>query len=250
MRMDREAIFESWIPPAGMWSLWARPVLFAQMPEYGTPALAGEPWHGLDVSWAPDVAEKAVVVVDLPGAESVWTGLALAGHGYRPVPLYNGCTGEYEVIDQRPIIDALRAGAGYLSGLAPSDAAPAFLLDARRMSPERALSPGVFDNRWQVFPQDFPSAAFLLERGFGRAVLVSLGRREPAEDLAHVLRRWQDAGMRIDAVDLAAGAGSAPLVVDQPEWYRAAWQRALAILGLRRGSQGGFGRVVPRPSQG
>jgi hypothetical protein len=248
--MNREAIFENWIPPAGVWSLWARPVLFAQMPEVVSPPAGGEPWRDLDVSWAPDVAEKVVVVVDLPGAESVWMGLALAGRGYRPVPLYNACTGEYEVIDQRPILEALRAGAGYLGGLAPCDAAPAFLLDSRRKGLGRPVQPGVFDNRWQVFPQDFPSATFLLERGFGRAILVGRDWREPAEDLAHVLRRWQDAGMRIEGVDVSKGAEPAPIAVGRPPWYRTAWQRALAILGLRRASGGGFGSVVPRPRQG
>jgi hypothetical protein len=29
--MNREAIYEAWVPQAGVWSLWARPVLFGQM---------------------------------------------------------------------------------------------------------------------------------------------------------------------------------------------------------------------------
>jgi hypothetical protein len=248
--MNREAIFESWIPPGGVWSPWARPILFAQMPEAEGTRSGGEPWRGLDVSRVPEGGDKVVVVVDLPGEESVWTGLALAGRGYRPVPLYNACTGPHEVIDQGPIIQALRAGAGYLAGLQLADAAPAFLLDARRMSPAREVRPGDFDNRWQVFAEDFTSAAFLTRRGFQRAVLLVRGRREPAEDLAHVLHRWQDAGMSIEILDLTAGAAPVPINVARPRWYRAAWQRALAILGLRRGYRGGFGAVVPTPRHG
>jgi hypothetical protein len=38
--------------------------------------------------------------------------------------------------------------------------------------------------------------------------------------------------------------------VAAPPWYRAAWHRALAVLGLRRGGHGGFGGLVPRPGHG
>jgi len=292
--MNREAIFECWAPPADVWSLWARPILFAQMPPaaglFGgpggrawpglpapvTPPPAGafspghapltidsriapspaasepagdQPSQAIDVSWAPTAGDTAVVI-DLPGAEAVLTGLALAGRGFRPVPLFNGCTGPAEVIDQGPIIEALRAGAPYLSGLALEGAPPAFLLDSRREGPAWRLLPGSFDNRWKVFPQDFPSASFLTGRGLRRALLVHRDRVEPAEDLAHVLRRWQDAGLVIEALDVAGTAGPVRITVDEPPWYRAAWQRVLAIFGLRRNWRGGFGGVVPQPSHG
>jgi hypothetical protein len=81
-------------------------------------------------------------------------------------------------------------------------------------------------------------------------VLVHRDRLEPAEDLAHVLRRWQDGGLVIEALDVASGAQPAPISVDEPPWYRAAWQRVLAIFGLRRNWRGGFGGVVPQPSHG
>src|SRR5262245_17267457 len=225
--MSPEAIFECWAPPAGEWSLWARPILFAQMLAASKPAGLWPPWvrptlfaqtppaasqpaagparRAIDVSWAPTTGDT-VVVVDLPGEESVLTGLALAGGGFRPVPLFNGCTGPSEVIDQGPIIEALRAGAPYLAGLPLEGAPPAFLLDSRREGPAWRLPPGSFDNRWKVFPQDFPSAAFLTGRGLRRAVMVHRDRLEPAEDLAHVLRRWQDAGLVIEALDVARDA--------------------------------------------
>src|SRR5260370_29959174 len=106
--MNKEAIFESWAPRDGIWSLWARPVLFAQMP-------GSVSRRTYDVSWAPTASEHAVLVVDLPGAESVSMGLSLAERGHRPGPLSNASTPPHESIDQPPIIESLRAGAEFPS---------------------------------------------------------------------------------------------------------------------------------------
>ncbi len=250
--MDRETIFATWVPPGGAWSLWARPILFAQMPAPPSqPATGADAAPFFALAWALPLSDRPVLVVDLPGAEAVLLGMALAGRGYRPVPLFNACTGPHEVIDQGPIIEALRDGAAYLAGLTLADAAPAFLLDSRRMSPDTSpLWPGNFDNRWKVFPQDFPSATVLTERGFRRVLLIQRGRLQPQLDLAHVLLRWQDAGLEITGKDLADREPPARIRVRPPPWYRRAWLRFLEMLGLGRGPEGGFGNVIPRPSHG
>ena len=62
---------------------------------------------------------------------------------------------------------------------------------------------------------------------------------QPREDLAHVLFRWQEAGLRI------RGRGGREIRVERPPRYRALWYRALATLGLRRNDTGGFGSLVP-----
>src|SRR5262249_55269600 len=197
------AIYEAWVPQVGAWSLWARPVVFGQMratsgpdPAYPTPirwawdlfgqtpeAGGEQPWLSLPVYWAPPPAQNAVLILDLPGAEGVHLGLALAGRGYRPVPLFNGCTGPSELPHQGPILRALRDGAVFLAARTlPGDAPPAFLLDSRRQSLPRPLRPGMLDNRWQVLPEDFPSAQLLDQRGVSRVAWV--GRGKPQDDLA------------------------------------------------------------------
>jgi hypothetical protein len=251
----REEIHEAWVPPGGAWSLWARPVLFAQMPEdpVSPGPTAGAPlaFRLPDPVWAPSAEEGAVLVIDLPGGESVAAGLALAARGYRPVPLFNACTGPKEVIDQGPILRGLRAGAPHLASLSlPPDAPPAFLLDDGRMEPKKPLEPEVFDNRWMVFPEDFPSARLLRARGFTRAVLVQRSRLQPRPDLAHVLRRWQEAGIAVEARDPDIATPPRPIVVDRPARYRGMWYRVLALLGLRAAPIGGFGSVIPKPSSG
>jgi hypothetical protein len=252
--MWRETIYAIWIPPQGVWSLWARPVLFAEMPEDDTEAVApGRFWPAIDVSWAPPAREGALLVLDLPGEEAVYVGLELAGCGYRPVPSYNACTDAREVVPQGPIQRALRRGAPYLQSLSLPDGAPAaFLLDANRMAPGADVRPGQFDNRWQVFPQDFPSGPALLARGVSRVLVVRRGSRVPADDLADVLRGWQDAGLYVWAKDLGDAAAPDAIRVAPPAWYRAAWHGVLTYFGLRRAPRGGFGHLVPEPhsSQG
>jgi len=98
-----------------------------------------------------------------------------------------------------------------------------------------------FDNRWKTFPQDYPSARFLLERGIRRVVLVQEYAGQPQEDLSHVLLRWQEAGIRLEVYGTKADGPLRELSVRQPSHFRALWQRALAVLGLRRGAWGGFG---------
>src|SRR4029077_20748766 len=61
---------------------------------------------------------------------------------------------------------------------------------------------------------------------------------------APVPRGWQDAGIAIDAKDIAETAAPAPISVDRPPLYRAAWYRVLELFGMRRNSQGGFGGVA------
>lgn len=244
--MKREEVYEHWVPAKSIWSLWARPVLFAQMPRE-IPAVA-PPSNSLNTSWAPDITQRVAVVIDVSADESVWLALALANRGYRPVPMYNGCTGPHEVITQGPILDALGSAATVLPREIPVDAPPAFMLDSRRHG--LAGAPGAFDNRWQIFPQDFPSAKFLLGKGIQSALLIQHGRITPATDLAHVLRRWQESGISILAKDLADAAPSAAITVQEPEQYRSIWQRLSAMLGLRRAPLGGFGGVVPQPSHG
>ncbi len=265
--MNREAIYEAWVPHAGAWSLWARPVLFGQMsgtrgPVYPSaiqwawdlfgqaPETGGEqPWLSLAVDWAPPPAPNAMLILDLPGSEGVHLGLALAGLGYRPVPMYNGCTGPSELLDQGPILRALRDGAAFLAARAlPGDAPPAFLLDSRRQSLPQPLRPGMLDNRWQVFPEDFPSAPLLAERGVSRVIWVGHGK--PRDDLARVLRAWQEARIALEAKDLAVAGPPRRLIVPPIPWLRRLWNHLRSLFGLQGRPRDGFGYIVPARSQG
>jgi hypothetical protein len=267
--MNREAIYEAWVPHTGAWSLWARPVLFGQMRAtsgtestyptaiqwawdlFGqTEASPGlQPWRSLSVDWAPPPERNVALILDLPGAEGVHLGMALAGHGYRPVPMYNGCTGPSELLDHGPILRALRDGAVFLAARTlPSDAPPAFLLDSRRQSLPRPLRAGMLDNRWRVFPEDFPSAQLLEQRGVSRVIWIGYGM--PEDDLARVLRVWQVARIALEAKDLAIAGAPRPLILPPTPWWRRFWNHLQSLLGLQRGPRDGFGYLVPARTQG
>jgi hypothetical protein len=215
---ERPEIYDRWAPPEGLWSLWVRPNLFAQMADCEAPGKddGPDPWLRLAADWADAQRERTALLVDLPGEESVWWGLALARKGYRPVPLYEVCTGPHEAIDQWPLLRALCVGAEFLGSLRlPADAPPAFLTDARRMN-AAAVRPGAFDNRWQLSPFDFPSAAFLTRHGLRRALLLVRGVEPPQEDLVRVLHDWQGAGVSAAVLDVAAAGRPRPLPAALP----------------------------------
>ena len=239
--MTRGDAFAAWSSPDAVWSEWAKPVVFvtAQFGAAAAPAIPEPP--ALPASIDPGAA----VIVDLPGPEAVAMGLWLAERGFCPVPLFNGTSGPSPVIDVDAIGRALVAGAERLrarqiSAMAP----PAFLLDSRRLG-SGAVTPGQYDNRWVVLPQDCPSGAFLASRGIRSAVLVRRDAISIPPDLAHVLARWVEHGLTIRVMDVASGQVADHVTVPRPSRFKLAWYAAIALLGLRRSNVGGFGATIP-----
>jgi hypothetical protein len=145
-----------------------------------------------------------------------------------------------------PIVDAISRVTASLQNMQFSqNALPAFLLDSARLSGTRLVDKGMFDNRWMVFPQDFPSASFLVAQGIRQALLVQKDRAEPQDDLAHSLLRWQEGGIKVLSKKLDDNLPPSEITVERPSKYKATLYRALAQLGLRRSSAGGFGSYIP-----
>jgi hypothetical protein len=251
--MIREELFEIWAPTGGPWSDWAKPVLFAHWPR-PLPAIQ-EPAR-LDLTGVPPVDDRVALVVDLQGVASVDLGLALAAVGYRPVPLFNALPPPRDgrpgvaVVLVEPILAALVHGAEQLRATTlPTDAPPAFLLDADRQSALRDVSPGAFDNRSVVFPTDFPSAARLAAHGIRRAVLV---REQPGpigDDLEDALRPWQTDGLQIDVIWLSQPGSPVPIALSRRTWLGRLWWW-LNRSYPRRNRAGDFGAFIPHPTGG
>jgi hypothetical protein len=255
--MNQEEVFSVWAPKSSVWSPWVAPVLFAQT--YWD-IQNFEPVAPHPLPWLQKQMRETALVVDLPFAESVEVGFALAAAGFRPVPLYNASPGPPVVglapgsqgvsnaaIDMRSIVAAICRVTPSLQSLNFSaDAPPAFLLDSHRLEgTTRPVDQGMFDNRWMVFPQDFPSASFLLAHGIHQALLVQKDRLDPQDDLAHSLLRWQEGGITVLSKRLDDDSPPSEIKVKRPSRYKAIWYRVLAQLGLRRSSAGGFGSYIP-----
>jgi hypothetical protein len=217
------------------------------------PAAAGaeQPPANIPLDWAPLAANRTGLVLDLPAELGVHFGLALAGQGYRPVPLYNGCPGPGELIDHTSLLRALQAGAKYLANLSlPADAPPVFLLDWRRSSLPRLLTPGMLDNRWKVYPDDLPSARILLSRGISRILLVQRVEIAPQEDLLSILRHWDRDGVMLEVKYLSVPGPPHRLHMPALTRFRLWLHSLLSKLGPKRGPRDGFYHIVPRPSGG
>ncbi|MCC7407771.1 MAG: hypothetical protein IT442_06840 [Phycisphaeraceae bacterium] len=256
--MNAEIVYQTWAPKDSPWSVWAKPVLFAAMGRGHGYALSMSPWPALpagDLSWAEDRLGDTGVVVNLDGTDAVRKGLALMEKGYRPVPVFNGAPSydSPEVRGVRPVIEALLAGtvkvAEEAEKLAPG-APPAFLIDSRRTRADVASQPGMFDNRWIVFPQDFPSATYLRSAGISRMVVVQHGTWELTEDLRHVLLRWQEGGVRIEVWRTDVPPPPREVQVRRPRGFRWMWARLLMMLAYRVNAAGGFGSRIPYQNQG
>jgi hypothetical protein len=258
--MNKHAIFAAWAPDESVWSIWAKPVLFAHMSS-AAGRLADAQSLGTAEIWPPPaLSERTAIFLDLPGAEGVRVALAWAAAGYRPVPVYNAApapvdreTGSpgNEVVAVRPILDALAAGAPVMAQWRlPADAPPIFMLDANRRAGIRAAEAGWFDNRSISLTTDFPSAQFLTSKGISRVLLVQPTSVTPQEDLAHTLLRYQENGIEIVSRLATSFEPARPILVPRPAWYRWAFQRVLAVMGLRRNFLGGFGGTLAEPSAG
>lgn len=248
-------LYREWAPNDDVWSPWVKAPLFAEIA--GTNDRDAIAWENVDPGAIGNV-EQTAVIVDLPDVQSLEVGFALAAKGFRPVPLYNTTTGAGIGVKNAPsaVIDMMRLRESLAMPLPPllrrrisSGAPPVFLLDRRRLKGEKDPEPGKYDNRWMVFPQDFPSARFLRERGIRRAVIIQTDDA-PQDDLGHVLLRWQEGGIEILLQEPGRFAEPRPIQVKRPRRFRWMWYRLLAMMGLRTNAAGGFGSVIPIPGEG
>ena len=199
--MTNKEAYKVWAPFEKKWTDWVRPVPFitaqADVKGYHVGDLSIPEIDIVDDSW-----KNAAVIVDLPGDESVEIGLALAKLGYRPIPIYNG-TIEQEnaraTVDNQTVGAALLHGAKVLEQIEIEDEAlPAFLLDKNRLNRFK-LDISVFDNSWDVYPQDIPSADCFLKNGVKEIIVIS---NSLSRDLKAIFRKFRKKNIRIRLINI------------------------------------------------
>ena len=170
---DRE-LYRIWAPLGKKWTPWVRPVPFVEIQEHSKEynfTLFEVPPMDFPEEKFPDAA----LIVDLPGAESVEVGIALAKEGYRPIPIFNGTIeqpGARSTVDNQTVGMGLICGAKELQQITlKDDAKPAFLLDSNRLHRHR-IDVTVFDNSWDIYPQDMPSADYFIKNDIHKIVVI------------------------------------------------------------------------------
>jgi hypothetical protein len=257
--MTGRELYEIWAPQWDEWSPWVKPVLFTEIEDVALPVTAPAMPAESDLHCSAGFRRDTALVLDLPGLQSLMAAFSLAKDGYRPVPLFNTTSGRRQrVPPSKCVLASVPAMVQVLSAPPPEyvrnaiigDNPPAFLLDSYRLSPDNRPAPGMYDNRWIAFPQDFPSAAFLKSRGITQVIVIQEGYGSPADDLAHVLRRWQEAGISLFVQEASEASSLRPIDVQRPSGFRSMIYRVLVLMKLRRNSAGGFGSVIPIPGEG
>lgn len=198
--MTEKECYRIWAPGGKSWIDWVRPVPFVAIrSDRSIESCAA--YRVRQIDYIHKGCTDTAVIVDLPGAESVAEGISLTRCGFRPIPVFNGTMeqeGARATVDNRAVAEALVWGAGRLREYEPEDTAPpAFLLDSNRLhrfKPEISL----FDNSWDIYPQDLPSAELLLRKGISKILIV--GKKNSA-DLRKVLYLFQKKGISILRTD-------------------------------------------------
>jgi len=194
--MTGKEVFQIWAPTGAKWADWVRPVLFVACDQSNPPNTAAN-FTIPEIYYLNELENHTAVFLDLPSHAGVKEGLALAALGWRPIPLYNGVNGQrgaMALVNNQAIESALIQGADKLKELtiAP-DAPPAFLLDSNRTNRSR-ISVSVFDNSWDLYSQDIPSAKYFLENGITR---IMVRGQAIQKDLAKILYEFQKKGLTI-----------------------------------------------------
>ena len=124
-------------------------------------------------------------------------GIELAKMGYRPIPIYNGTDqqkGAIATVDNCSIKVGLIKGTKELEKIKIDDnAPPVFLLDTNRMNRFK-MNISIFDNSWDTYSQDLPTAEYFLYNGIKNIIISS---RIIQKDLSKILYKFQNKGINI-----------------------------------------------------
>lgn len=193
--MIGKEIYKIFAPADAKWMEWVRPVPFVAIDTYNrTPAID---WQDRKAIFIENYQSDTAIFIDLPGKEAIELSIDLAYKGYRPIPLFNGTdeqNGAQATTDTYLIESSLINGAKKLKDIhLKNDANPAFLLDYFRTNRYRAKE-SIFDNSWDLYKQDIPSAQYFKGNGINKIIIVS---KEIQKDLKKIFLNFQDNDIKL-----------------------------------------------------
>lgn len=189
-------IYKVWAPAGCKWVDWVRPVPFVGMNikkeinefiDYSVP----------DIKYVNNLMNNTAIIVDILGVNSIKEGIALANLGYRPIPLFNGTIPMFNSMatTNNNIIELLLIWGAYeLNKIKINvDAPPVFLLDENRLNRYK-INSSIFDNSWDIYSHDMPSANYLIENGINKIIVRGNCIQK---DLKKILYKYQKNGIEI-----------------------------------------------------
>lgn len=197
--MIGKEIYKIYAPEGAKWIEWIRPVPFVAIDTYNRKPATD--WIDRKELFLGQYKSDTVIFIDMPGKESIELGISLAKIGYRPIPLFNG-TDEQElsqaIVDTYIVESYLINGSEKLKNIPlKNDANPVFLLDSLRTNRYRA-NESIFDNSWDLYKQDIPTAKYFKENGINKIIVVG---NTIQKDLRKIFFEFQNQGIEIYITD-------------------------------------------------
>ena len=197
--MKGKEIYKIYAPNGAKWIDWVRPVPFVAIDTYNRKPIAN--FLDREAMFLKKYQQDTAIFIDLPGKESIELGIGLAHMGYRPIPVFNGTDeqqGSQATTNTYLIESCLINGSQKLKNIElKNDANPAFLLDSHRTNRYRAKE-SIFDNSWDLYKQDIPSAEYFKQNGITKIIVVG---ETIQRDLKKIFLKFQEKGIEIYITD-------------------------------------------------
>ena len=197
--MRGKEIYKIYAPAGAKWTEWIRPVPFVAMDTYHRELI--DNWVDRKTMFLKNYQPDTAIFIDLSGKESIELGIDLAHIGYRPIPIFNGTDeqqGAQATTNTYLIERCLINGSEKLKNIKlKNNANPAFLLDCHRTNRYRAKE-SIFDNSWDIYKQDVPSAEYFIQNAITKIIVVA---DTIQQDLKKILLDFQNNGIEIYKTD-------------------------------------------------
>lgn len=193
--MTGKQIYKVWAPNRKKWIEWIKPIPFINIDEFQNSQEFID-YTIPNICYIKESLKDTMIIVDIDGMNSIREGIALSYLGYRPIPIFNGTNSlqAKSTTNNEIIGNLLIWGALELENIKiENDASPVFLLDSNRINRYK-MNRSVFDNSWDIYPQDIPSPQYLLNNGITKIILRSDTLHK---DLSNVLYKYQKNNIEI-----------------------------------------------------
>ncbi|MBI1748739.1 MAG: hypothetical protein HYR55_19455 [Acidobacteria bacterium] len=213
-------LLEAWSPvPDSPWTPFAKPTLFSALDEIGskvqpiyTPAAQAAEVQARNFARHERVPNNTMLIVDLPGEETVVWGVALAREcKLQPVATFNNWPHQRGILKAERVLGALLYYAAEMdklkkAGALSSAARPVLMMDSNRLGLAKTVKDTDFDNRYYLLESDLPSSAQLKSAGIEHILYVGSNQdvQEEQDDLNPYFKALHDSG--IDFAILSAQA--------------------------------------------